>query len=82
MPDEDEGLGEKLSDSYQELVRSKGDDVLIHTRVCVEWKAGHDTCKGCQSSLGCSKSVSLMLISMTPMMYTPTSFEDYEQTKK
>ena len=79
MPDEDEGLGEKLSDSYQELVRSKGDEVLIHTQTCVEWKMEHKNCKGCRSSLGCCKSISLMLIAMTPMMYKPNSFEDYER---
>ena len=43
------------------------------------WKAGHETCEGCSSDLGCAKAVAMLGVSMTPMMYQPKDYDDYER---
>lgn len=68
-----------ISEGYAGLVRTKGDDVLIHTAHCVEWKLTHDTCKGCKSELGCAKAVAMLGVSMTPLMYKPKDYSDFER---
>ena len=50
---------DNISDGYSDLVRSGGDEVLIHTADCVEWKLTHNNCKGCKSELGCAKAVAM-----------------------
>ena len=74
-----ESIGREISEGFEDLVRGSGDEVSIHTKVCVEWKLTHENCVDCQSELGCGKTVGMLLASMTPMMYTPTSYEDYEK---
>ncbi len=74
--------GRDLAEGFQDVVRSNGDDVLIHTQTCVEWGLEHENCKGCPSSLGCNKAVALMMASLTPMLYTPKSFEDFESMQR
>ena len=78
MVDENEDSDDRTSDQFQRLVEEHGNQVLLHTATCVTWKAEHEKCDGCPSSLGCCKTVSLMIVSMLPLMYTPTSFDDFE----
>lgn len=67
-----------IGDSFQDLVRNFGDRVDIHTHVCVEWKLNHETCEGCVSELGCAKAVAMFGVSLTPMMYEPKNYADFE----
>ena len=65
-------------DLFKELVVKNGDDVGMKEPVCVLWKSEHDNCFGCSSELGCSKMVAIMGVQMTPMMYQPKDYNDYE----
>jgi len=67
------------SDDFEELVRSLGDEVWIHTARCQIWKAKHPNCCGCPSELGCGKVVHLLGVVCHSMTYQPTSFEDYQK---
>lgn len=69
----------EISDGFQDLVRGGGDRVDIHTAVCVEWNLAHDNCRGCISELGCSKAVAMLGVSISPMMYEPKDYDDYER---
>ena len=82
MEEEKETMGSEMSDLFQVMVREHGDQVLIHTKVCVEWKAEHENCKGCISELGCAKAVGMLGVSITPMMYTPKDYEDFERMQQ
>lgn len=71
-----------ISDMFQEMVREHGDSVEVGTVACTLWKADHENCEGCEHELGCSKAVAMLGISLTPMMYQPKSYEDYENMHK
>jgi len=75
-------MSSEISESYQNLVRQLGDRVDIHTQVCVEWKLEHKNCGGCPSELGCSKVVTLLLVSMSQMGYQPQGYDDYERMQQ
>ena len=64
---------------FQELVEQQGDEVGLDSPTCVIWKADHDNCKGCPAELGCAKAVAMMGISLTPLMYTPKDYDDYNR---
>jgi len=68
-----------IIEDFQKLVRSQGEQVLIHTQTCIEWKLEHENCAGCPSELGCAKAVAMVGVSMSSMFYEPKSFEDYER---
>jgi hypothetical protein len=65
------------SEMMQEIVEQQGDKVAIHTADCVTWKAEHPNCFGCPSELGCGKTVRLMLITATTLMYQPRDYDDF-----
>ena len=69
---------ESIMDGFKHLVIEHGDPVGIDTSICVDWKQTHSDCKGCSMSLGCSKFIALMGISMATIMYQPKSFDDFE----
>jgi len=69
-------------EEFAELVRGNGDNVEINTSICVLHKAEHENCDGCASELGCAKYVSILGISMTPMLYQPKDFYDYQQMQE
>ena len=69
----------EISEQFQELVRGHGDEVDIHTGVCVTWKLEHENCAGCPSQLGCAKAVAMLGVAMAPMMYEPKDYDDYEK---
>lgn len=67
-----------ISDDIAELVEKLGNHkVLRHTETCVKWLLEHSDCKGCPSSLACCKVAAISLLSLTPMVYTPRSFQDF-----
>ena len=68
-----------ISEGYEGLVRKGGDDVLIHTAACIEWKLTHESCQSCKSELGCAKTVAMLGVSITPMMYEPKDYSDFEK---
>ena len=76
---DNETMGSEMSNLFQDMVREHGEQVLIHTKVCVMWKAEHKNCKGCISELGCTKAVGMMGVSITPMLYKPLDYEDFER---
>lgn len=67
-----------ISECFRSLVMDLGEPVLIRTPTCNQWLAEHENCKDCTSELGCCKSVSLLLVSMTPMMCAHISDAHYE----
>jgi hypothetical protein len=69
----------ELSDDFQKMIEDTGYQVLINTAPCVEHKLAHQNCAGCISEVGCSKLASLMGIQLTPLMYQPKDYNDYEQ---
>jgi len=74
--------GLDLFDGFERLVQGCGDDVLMHTQTCVLWKAEHENCKGCVAELGCSKAVAMMGVSMAPLLYKPSSYEDHQRMQR
>lgn len=68
-----------LSESTQDLVRTGGDKVEIHTATCVFWLAEHKNCKGCPSELGCAKSVRLMAVMMLPLLFNAGNYDDFQK---
>ncbi len=75
---EDKLTGEKMSENVQDMVRSQGAEVAINEPPCVLWRANHENCDGCKYELGCGKTVHILLLMMTPMMYEPASFSDHQ----
>jgi len=67
------------SDDFEELVRSLGDEVWVHSARCQIWKANHQNCCGCPSELGCGKVARMALMTLHSICYKPSSFEDYQK---
>ena len=68
-----------ISEGIRDLVKKGGDVVGLDTPQCILWKSDHDSCKGCECELGCGKVVRVMLLMMTPMVYKPNGFEDFQK---
>jgi len=65
-------------DLVKEIVEANGDSIGMNQPVCVIHKADHENCSGCPSELGCSKLVRLKGLYLTPFLYTPSSFQDFQ----
>lgn len=71
-----------ISTDLKELVKSKGFMVGVNSEFCKIFKLTHKNCIGCESEDGCNRYVSLMGVMLKPIMYKPSSFEDYETMNK
>ena len=68
-----------ISEDFQDLVRKGGDKVELHQQTCVLWMLEHKNCSGCSSELGCAKAVTMLGVSLTPLVYQPKDYEDFER---
>jgi hypothetical protein len=64
---------------FIDLIRNTGLEVGIDTIKCDVWKQHNPNCKGCDCELGCGKVVRLEALAFTSVVYTPTSFLDFQQ---
>lgn len=71
-----------MSSEISDFLRKQGVPIHMHTPFCEQWKATHEGCVGCESELGCHKLVALMAVLMTPMVYTPRDYADWEAMQK
>ena len=71
-----------FSDHFHEVVRETGTPIHMGTAFCDSWKESHENCRGCESEMGCNKAVKLMLITLTPMSYQPSSFQDFQTMQR
>ncbi len=65
-------------DRWVDIVKKQGDRYEMDTSTCVLWKMEHQNCFGCPSEIGCSKTVRLALVNSMPLVYTPSSFADFQ----
>jgi len=70
------------SDMVKELVKLKtGEESQYDEPTCLLWKADHETCEGCPSSLPCARVVAIMLTVLNASLYEPKNFEDSLKTQ-
>lgn len=74
-----ESAGIKTSDVVKEMVSAVGDKVDMGTAKCDSWRMDHPNCHGCPSELGCCKTARLMGIILTPLVYHPKDYQDFQK---
>jgi len=70
-------MGDSVLELIIMLVKSRGFRYEKDTEYCKKHHETHLDCLGCESKEGCDAVVKIGLIMITPMMYKPTSFEDF-----
>jgi hypothetical protein len=61
----------------KELVKKEGVRVDKGTEYCKRHTDTHTNCVGCESYEGCTAVCDIAMVMMYPIMYKPTSFEDF-----
>jgi len=74
----EEPISDRISDEYRKIVEDNGDKVGMYSVACEVWKLEHKNCRGCPMEVGCAKTVSMELVSTTPLFYKPKSYDDFE----
>lgn len=75
-------MKENPMDVVAEMVRKSGVRVDKGSEYCKRHTEVHTNCAGCESYEGCTAVCDIGLIMMYPLMYKPTSFEDFLKQEK